>query len=275
MFLTGLERMKAVRSKVMGDSDAFNLRHSKRADHYANRAVSHMKNINGYNLKMNEAAEKAITVRIEEIVLRAVVEEFKQLDNNQNPKKFQALEANLQKKVEKAIEDTEFDEEKYRNFADWYWQYLHDDIEEDEILYRKVAAISKSSASEALRLYKLYELEVKQAKQVKRSFQAEYDAQNKKVNHLVQGLMAALDGERPQLNSNFGAILPAKSTYATQDPIAAHAAPIMHLDTDSHVIPAPEELDLTSSLLNPPKVEMKLERKRQSDHLDDNRESGV
>ncbi|KAL7691779.1 hypothetical protein Plhal304r1_c008g0031981 [Plasmopara halstedii] len=211
---------------------------------------------------------------IEEIVFRAVVDEIKQLDNNQNPKKIKALEADLQKKVDQAIEDATFDGEKYRNFADYYGQ-LYKYATEDEEKYRKLAEIYEISAREASKLYKLYKRKVKRAKKAARFAQAKQDAQIKKVNHLAQEPMAAQDGERPQLNSNFGAILSEKPTYATQDPIAAHAAPIIHLDTDSHVIPAPEELDLTSSLPNPPKIEMKLKRKKQSNHLDDNREGGV
>ncbi|CEG35389.1 uncharacterized protein PHALS_09511 [Plasmopara halstedii] len=271
--LTALERMKAEALKVKKGSNELHL--FERADHAANEAVSHLKNIDKYESEMNKAAEKAITVKIEEIIFLTVVDEIKQLENNQNPKKIQDLEADLQKKVDKAIKKTESNEETYRGVAERYWQFLDDVIKKEEELYRKSAEIYKSSASEASSWYNLYRRKVKRAKKVGRFVRAKQDARIKKVNHLVQEPMAAQDGERPQLSSNFGAVLPEKSTYASQDLIAAHATPMIHLDTDSHVIPAPEELDLTSSLPNLPNVRMKFERKRQSDHLDDNREGGV
>ncbi|KAL7691693.1 hypothetical protein Plhal304r1_c008g0031101 [Plasmopara halstedii] len=267
--LTAYKRMEADALKVEKESDIRNERYSKYADYSANEAasrsenvakhvsgmkeaneaVSRLENSAEYKLKMEEAAEKAIPVSIEKIISRGVVDEIKHLDNNHNPQKIHPH------RVDQAIEAAKLEEETHRISASYNRQLLHH-ADEDEGLFRKIAEIYKSTASVASNLNKSYKHKVKQAKEVKKSFQAEQDAQIKKVKHLTQKLMAAQDSERPQLSSNFGAILPAKSTYATQDPIAAHAAPIIHSDTDIH-------------------VEMKLERRRQSDHLDDNRESGV
>ncbi|KAL7691770.1 hypothetical protein Plhal304r1_c008g0031891 [Plasmopara halstedii] len=253
--------MKAEASKVKTKSKKLSTLLSERAKHYVNEGVWRSNNAAYYKKKAaEEPAEKVIAISIEEIVFRAVVDEIKQLDNNQNPERIKALEADLQKKVDQAIEDATFDEEKYRSSADYYEQ-LYKFAIEDEEKNRKLAGIFKISASEASNLYKLFIRKVKRAKQVKKSFQAKQDAQIKKVKHFVQKLMAAQDGKRPRLRSNYGAILPEKPTYASQVPIAAHAAPIIHLDTGSHVIPAPKELDLTSSLSNPPNVGMKLKRK--------------
>ncbi|KAL7694055.1 hypothetical protein Plhal304r1_c002g0005461 [Plasmopara halstedii] len=275
--LNALVRKEAEALYWINKINALSLRHSGRADDAANNAVRYLTNFYNYKSSMNKAAEDVNAVSIKPFLLRARLYLIHLLVHVDNSKEIRDRQASLQNAVVKATQEyraAEYDEGKFRNFANYY-QLLLNDADEKQQSEREMAEIYKNYASLASESYNSYEREIERAVIVFTTAQAKQDAQIRKVILSFQKLMAAQDEERPQLDSNFGAILSEKPTIATQDLIAAHAAQPAHFDTHSHVIPASEKLDLTLSLSDPPNLGKKRKRKNQSDHLDDNRKSGV